>query len=319
MRHGAAPTDRHTERRTRSEEQIMTVTQGLSLSLQSLVDAVAGWPEVGGRRLHRPDVQERLARAALAQVPGLPAAVRRIRQRLVDDGYAVVGVPGLAAFPDVQRDAAVVAVSALLGRPSPVGETTNLLVWDVRPRPDLPAAQQAANVSISSGEACLHTDATFAPAPERWFGLWCVRPASDGGASVLVDARRVVEAMAAEPGARAAVELLRGTDVPLWNGRTLLPVRVLGGPGQPLVRYREDLIAEGLRRAGLGPTHPVTEAVDAFARRLGADSHRTRIRLAADEVLLVDNHRTVHAREHFADPERHLLRVRMSEGPVVPV
>ncbi|MFG1849587.1 TauD/TfdA family dioxygenase [Micromonospora carbonacea] len=297
----------------------MTDMRALSLSFRSLVEAVAGWPEAASRGLHRPDVQERLACSALAHVPGLPTAVQLISQSLAADGHAVVGVPGLAALPHAQRDAVVIAVSALIGRPSPVGETTSLLVWDVRPRLDLPAAQRSANVSTSSGEACLHTDSTFAPVPERWFGLWCVQPAKDGGANVLVDARRVVGVMATEPGAQAALELLRSNDVPLWNGRSVQPVRVLGGPGQPLVRYREDLVAEGLRRAGLGPTHLLTGAVDTFSRMLATSRCRTRIRLAADEVLFVDNHRTVHAREHFADPARHLLRVRMFEGPVVPV
>jgi alpha-ketoglutarate-dependent taurine dioxygenase len=297
----------------------MISVRDLCLSPRPLVAATARWPASAGRLLHHRSVQARLAHAALASVPSLPATVRELQRILTADGYAVVGTPGLAACTEAERDLVVVAVSALLGTPSPVGETADLLVWDVRPRPDLPTEQRATNVSISTGEACLHTDSTFAPAPERWFGLWCVRPARDGGASVLVDARRVVDAMAARPGTRMALELLRTTDIPLWTGRAVVPVRVLGGEGQPLVRYRDDLIAEGLRRAGLGDTHPTTVAVRTFGRHLAAAANRVRIPLAADQVLFVDNHRTVHAREYFTDPSRHLLRVRMTEGPVAAI
>jgi alpha-ketoglutarate-dependent taurine dioxygenase len=271
-----------------------------------------------GVPLHDRRAQLALARA-LARLDVVVAAIREVREALRADGHALVAVPGLAAMPRPERDRAVVAVSCLLGTPSPVDLDEQILVWDVRARLDLPEQQRALNVSVSAGQACLHTDSTFASRPERWFGLWCLRPAADGGANVLVDGRRLLDSLAADPAARHVRHVLREQNVPLWDGRRLVPTRVLGRDqhGHLTVRYREDLIERGVHLARLAPDDPVVLALRAFADLLGEPEHRRAVRLDRDEVLFVDNHRMLHAREHFADARRHLLRTRMHEPPLV--
>ena len=53
------------------------------------------------------------------------------------------------------------------------------------------------------------------------------------------------------------------------------------------------------------------EAIEHF--RAAAESSVARVAhtLQPDEALIVDNHIMLHARSHFADPDRHLIRVRM--------
>ncbi|MFF3313740.1 TauD/TfdA family dioxygenase [Streptomyces sp. NPDC002952] len=262
-------------------------------------------------------MQWSLAAAALESLPELPSQLAAIRAGLLDEGYVVADVPGLAVLNEQRRDAAVVALSSLMGTPTPVGGATTQIVWSVRPRPELPDKLRAVNFSIAWGEACLHTDSAIIPDPERWFGLWCMQPAADGGASILVDVERVIAALRADTAGRDALALLREARLPMWNGQDDLHwVRLLDGPRKCAVRYGADLFAEGIQRAGLGADDPRVIALRTFERVLAVPLHRIRIPLKTDQVVFVDNHRVMHAREHFTDVDRCLLRVRLNEPPV---
>ncbi|MFD0884423.1 TauD/TfdA family dioxygenase [Streptosporangium algeriense] len=233
-----------------------------------------------------------------------------IRRELDTRGFVVADVPGFAGLTEDAKDTFAVAVCSVLGVPSPVGATGDLVVWEVRPRPDLPDDQRRNNISVSDGEACLHTDSTFAERPERWFTLWCVCPARDGGASVLVDSSQVIREMD-EP----TLEVLRTTDAPLWDGRRVRRIRVIDADarGEPVVRYRADLLAQGVEAAGLRQGDALLEALRAFEARLASPRFRHVVPLRADQVLFVDNHRILHAREHFTDARRRLLRIRIHQ------
>ncbi|QPP05835.1 TauD/TfdA family dioxygenase [Streptomyces bathyalis] len=276
-----------------------------------------GGPHAAPAQLHDAGTQRALAQELLRRADAVPF-LDAVLEALHRDGYAVASVPGLAGMAVHARDALVVAASAAIGTPSPVGATDDIVVWDVRPRPELPEAQRRNNISVSDGEACLHTDSAFSSSPERWFGLWCVRPALSGGASVLVDAHRVWEVLGGSGTLRRARDTLLTTDVPMWNGQRLVPVRVFSkaGDGRPMVRYRADLLAQGVRLARLDPAGDIARSLTLLDEVLTEPSLREVVRLEEDQVVFVDNHRVMHAREHFTDPRRHLLRVRMCQGPM---
>jgi alpha-ketoglutarate-dependent taurine dioxygenase len=266
---------------------------------------------------HLPEVQRLLA-GCLLERPGAAAFFAAVREALDSTGFAVVSLPGFCALPAAERDALAVGVSSVLGTPSPVGGTDDLVVWDVRPRPDLPRAQRRDNISVADGQACLHTDSTFAARPERWFGLWCVRPADHGGASVLVDGRGVWDALGRSAAGRAARDTLLTRSVPMWNGQRLVPVKVFTRtPGDGLiVRYRADLLEQGVRRVRMAAGDPVGVALALLGHTLTDPALATTVRLAESQAVFVDNHRVLHGREHFDDSRRHLLRVRMHHDPV---
>jgi Taurine catabolism dioxygenase TauD, TfdA family len=180
----------------------------------------------------------------------------------------------------------VIALCSLMGTPTTVGPDTDLVVWDVRPRPDLSPELRAGNVSVTDGEAQPHTDSAFSPTPEPLISLWCVRPAQDGGASVLIDARAVLARMAAEPAGRAAIGQLTDHDVPLSAGGRLLPTRVLAVDGETLVmRYRPDLMTPSPDRAGDDPAGsaaaPECRGAGRRRARRAARGHRGDARRAA--------------------------------------
>jgi alpha-ketoglutarate-dependent taurine dioxygenase len=271
--------------------------------------------EPGGLKLHDGKSQRGLTAALLGR-SGAPSFFSAVRDAIAAAGFALARMPGFAQLAAAEQDMLAVAVAGVLGQPSPVGSATEIIVWDVRPRPELSAAQRAHNISVSDGEACLHTDSAFSDAPERWFALWCVRPAHDGGESVLVDAAAVIGRMAADPSLRPAVDTLMTHDVPIWDGQRLLSIRALrrDGDGKVAIRYRADLLREGLRRAELDPRDPVAEALRTLTVELDDEAARVIVPLKADDLLIVDNHRVLHARQHFTDPGRHLLRVRMHDA-----
>jgi alpha-ketoglutarate-dependent taurine dioxygenase len=271
--------------------------------------------EPGSLKLHDGKSQRALTAALLGRREA-PSFFSAVRSAIAADGFALARMPGFAQLAAAEQDMLAVAVAGVLGQPSPVGNATEIIVWDVRPRPELSAAQRARNISVSDGEACLHTDSAFSNVPERWFALWCVRPANDGGESILVDAAAVIDRMTADPALRPAVDTLMTHDVPIWDGQRLLSIRTLvrDGDGKVAIRYRADLLREGLQRAELDPRDPVTEALGALTAELDDEASRVIVPLKADSLLIVDNHRVLHARRHFADPGRHLLRVRMHDA-----
>jgi alpha-ketoglutarate-dependent taurine dioxygenase len=294
----------------------MPLKKPCEFDLDALVAAIGSEIEVTSDLRNDESEQRRLAILALKGAPTLAEHVRKVQATLTHDGFAVARFRGLENLSSAAREAVCIAVSSLLGTPNPIQSGRRLVVWNVRPRPDLPERYRASSYAFSSGEALMHTDSTFATRPERWFGLWCVRPARQGGASLLIDGRRVISALERTPEGQAALHTLRTRDIPLWDGSAVCAIRVFGGPGQPPVRYRTDLVEQGTRQAGLGRDDPRVTSVAQLDRCLNDESLRHRFPLRAGDVLFVDNHRTLHAREHFTDVDRHLLRVRMHETPL---
>jgi alpha-ketoglutarate-dependent taurine dioxygenase len=294
----------------------MPLRKPTEFDLDALVAALGPEIEVTNDQRNDEPEQRRLAISALKGVSDLAEQVRKVQAALTHDGFALTRFAGLEHLSGAAREAVCLAISSLLGTPSPIQSGRKLAVWDVKPRPDLPERYRAASYAFSSGEALMHTDSTFADRPERWFALWCVRPAKDGGASVLIDGRRVISALGRAPEGQAALHTLRTRDIPLWDGAGVRPIRVFGGPGQPCVRYRTDLVERGVQETGLTPDDSRVTAVAQLDRCLNDESLHYRYPLYAGDVLFVDNHRTLHAREDFTDADRHLLRIRLHETPL---
>ncbi|WP_051760125.1 TauD/TfdA family dioxygenase [Herbidospora cretacea] len=197
---------------------------------------------------------------------------------------------------DVPTHAQALRFAARFGRPS--ARDGGRAVWEVRPRP------LGGTFSQRSGPVPLHTDAQYHPDPEDLVCLFAVRPAADGGHSLLLPAGRALAALRARPdGARAETALRR----PQWSwttpavfagGRAAPPVPVFSGD---TVRWRPDnLVASEEGRA----------AAAAFAAAL-AGAGPAGVRLTPGDVLLIDNRRTLHGRTAFGDPRRLMLRVRL--------
>jgi hypothetical protein len=234
-------------------------------------------------------------------------ATQEIRDAVASRGFAVApaGAPGLE--PEEAARAPWLFVERLLGaRPRLVERQP------IKPVPD------GRSFASNAAPAPLHTDSQMAlGVPPAVQIMVCVRPAVRGGECVLADAWEVLDRVAAG-------------DAELYRMLFEVPRRIPFVFGDVLGATVE------LRGGSLVFTHaPVVLRGDAVAVRLAPwidNAPRAGVRLAAGEVLVVDNHRMLHGRLGFegsarefvrllawmdplgAPPARHVDRARASRG-----
>ncbi|MFC4588598.1 TauD/TfdA family dioxygenase [Sphaerisporangium corydalis] len=230
------------------------------------------------------------------------ADVERAKDELGRQGWTVLRKAAFLAHgrPD---PAAVLRTVACFGRPS--DRDGGCQIWPVAPR----TTRAEATFSVRTGDAGFHTDAQYHRRPEDVVCLFVVRPAAEGGDTLLLTARDAVAALAREPMARPVLDSLSR---PIWSWT---PPEVFSGPGEAArqapvpvlpgdgtMRWRRDNLAR------LCPPQARAAAVlESSLRRAPA----VRIRQRPGDVIVIDNHRTLHARSTFTDLRRHLLRVRL--------
>ena len=153
-----------------------------------------------------------------------------------------------------------------------------------------------------------HSDEAFVYAPPGIEALACIRPADDGGDSIMVDGIGIAEKLRLED--PVAFNLLAR-----WNHHY---VRV--HPGQldqrarvPVISLDDDGEVSGIRlhtraSAPLDLPESVMPGYLAAYHRLCAmmmaPENQLRLRLAAGDAVVFDNHRALHARTAFSDRQR---------------
>jgi alpha-ketoglutarate-dependent taurine dioxygenase len=186
-------------------------------------------------------------------------------------------------------------------------------VWDIQAKPIHSCVEQT-TFSSHANEAELHTDSGYRLLPEKWMALYCVRPARcGGGVNYLLNSQTAL--------------LSLPKDIQQTLQQALFPIRIPDAfllPGQanyveaPLlqtnpwqIRYRYDTLVRGLddRQIPLSdPRRQVLETLRSHLKHVPAE----RIDLQAGDLIIVNNHLSLHARTAFTDHQRHLLRIRFS-------
>lgn len=218
-------------------------------------------------------------------------ALARVRTR----GAAVVRAdPG--GVPEDSTEPLVAAIEARGLRliPTHFGRIEDL-------RLDNTTNQNTDQLGYTDAPVHLHTDQPFLDDPPRYQLLHCLRPAEEGGESVIADARAAYRVLAAED-ARAA-ELLASVPVTFhrkqarFERRVVSPLVVRAGDDDFMVRCSYFTLApHALPFAAMGEFY---RAHDRWIRYLRDPRHHVRVRLRAGDWLIYDNHRTLHARTGF--------------------
>jgi alpha-ketoglutarate-dependent taurine dioxygenase len=224
----------------------------------------------------------------------------RAHAALARQGWALLhGAPFLAGEqPDLE---AVLRIASRFGSPST--RDGGRAVWPVAVTTD----QTGATFSIRAGEAGLHTDAQYRRVPEDLVCLFAARPAASGGVTRLLHAANTRAALLRHPKGEWALQVLAR---PSWSWKAPEifeaepPFRAPVLPGDGTVRWRIDTLAPGLTAA-----QELAAAV--FETSIQAAPEVVEVALGAGDVVVVDNHRTLHGRTAFSDPRRLLLRVRL--------
>ncbi|SDG79202.1 Taurine dioxygenase, alpha-ketoglutarate-dependent [Sinosporangium album] len=217
--------------------------------------------------------------------------------------FATYGTYGTAGTADEE---AVLTLAERFGTPS--DRDGGRAVWPVSPR----AGHRTGTFSIRAGGAGFHTDSQYHARPEDIVCLFVVRPAARGGDTLLVTERETVSALHRHLDGQAALGALAD---PVWRWRTpevygtaeqQRPVPVL--PGDGTVRWRADNLAA--RRPGR-ESRAAAVLLDCLESAVAPE----RIEQRPGDLIVIDNHRTMHARTGFRDPRRLLLRVRLWGRP----
>jgi hypothetical protein len=274
-----------------------------------------------------PHPDEVAMREKLMEVPTLRQLAQSLRG-LNAHGIVLRNL-GLAGLPEERRNAALYAITLMLGFPTSTDQRTGRVAWNVKARP--PAATDARFVTFSEriGSADMHTDSSFYPMPEEQFILYVVRAAQcDGGHSLLIDSDSIYDVLQSTGEGRAAYALLSTTPVPFRvpsvyaasdDGVEYFVAPVFGPPQRDgdrfTLRWRYDAIKKGLAACPAMSTPALLDALEVMNRVAEEDAARFREQLPTDTLMLADNHRTLHGRTTYTDEQRHLIRIRMSDVP----
>jgi hypothetical protein len=266
-------------------------------------------------------------RAELSQVATLSKLAERLRG--LDAHGVVLSNLGLQGLPEERRNAALYAITLMLGFPTSTDQRTGRVAWDVRARPVTEGGMRFSTFSERVGSADMHTDSSFYPMPEEQFILYVVNAARcNGGHSLLIDGEDIYRTLQQTDDGRAAYELLRSTPVPFRVPSVyaagdeqieIFVATVFGAPERAgerfTLRWRYDAIRKGLAARPDMDSPALRGALELMNEVAEVRAARYKEQLATDTLLWADNHRMLHGRTTYEDEGRHLIRIRMSDIP----
>ncbi|KAJ5407254.1 hypothetical protein N7465_008538 [Penicillium sp. CMV-2018d] len=191
-------------------------------------------------------------------------------------------------------------------------------MWDVRPTPASLQNCQARSETMESFP--WHTDCSYEKCPPQFFALHVLQPDTCGGGTLSVLKVEQLLALLSpfakkwlfSPKYQIAVppEFKKSPEDEYIVG-SLLATSADGETTE--LRFREDIIT---------PLNPqAAEALEELKRVLLSPAsnpytlHLTAQDLPKGSIILMDNRRWLHARNHVKDPNRHLRRVRWDAKP----
>jgi alpha-ketoglutarate-dependent taurine dioxygenase len=257
--------------------------------------------------------------------------LRRLSEKL--RGLNATGVVlsnlGLQGLSEERRNAALYALTLMLGYPTSTDQRTGRVAWDVKSRPQSGDSARFSTFSERVGSADMHTDSSFYPMPEEHFILYVVNAARClGGHSLLIDGEDIYQALQQTEMGRAAYAVLSETPVPFRVPAVYAAndeeveyhiARVFGPPTREgdrfTLRWRYDAIRKGLAARPDLATPELMEALELMHNVAEIHAARFKEQLPTDTLLWADNHRMLHGRTTYEDERRHLIRIRMSAVP----
>ncbi|CAG9962911.1 unnamed protein product [Clonostachys byssicola] len=205
--------------------------------------------------------------------------------------------------------------------------------WDVRPNETTFQAGNHQARSETMNEFPWHTDCSYEDPPPRYFALQVLQHDRYGGGTLSIMNVDRLSALLS-PATRAALvrpeyrisippEFIKDPAQKHILGSVLLGANAGGDGGgrgrhestRPAVmRFREDILTplSSEASAALGELKGALRSAEIQAQ---STLHLVAEELPKGSIILVDNRRWLHARNHINDPERHLRRVRWDAVP----
>ncbi|MBX9634021.1 MAG: TauD/TfdA family dioxygenase [Magnetospirillum sp.] len=270
-----------------------------------------------GRAIWDRDDSHAVYRQLKSQIGAAWPEAAMIGARIVEDvdrdGFAVADQLGLADLDPAIRDVLLLEVLSHVGKIT-VHDDHGKVLWDIKDRAK--TIQRAPTFSERIGACPMHTDSAFTQDPEKFLCLFVVRESGDGGGeSVVMKIDDMLTHLSAEPDGARCIEILKANDFPLRTPDAFsLVEQVLAAPllgRDPMVRFRYDAVIEGFAAKPEMDTPERRWALEYFFEFAQARAPRMQFLAVRDQLAVVDNRNALHARTHYADPHRHLIRARL--------
>ncbi|KHN99639.1 taurine catabolism dioxygenase TauD [Metarhizium album ARSEF 1941] len=261
------------------------------------------------------------------QAPHLLLARQRSHVALVARHLEEQGILKITlGFPDPEStylERLIVSLHQHHGHRLPISHSASRgWFWDVRPATSSFQTRDHQARSETMADFPWHTDCSYEDPTPRLFALHVLRHDHLGGGTLSVtNVARLASQLS--PATRAAL----GRD----EFQVAIPREFVKDPrgaasitgsllsthrGRPAMRFRRDILAPQTPSAASALDELSAALERAAARPPPATLHLEPAHLPSGSVILVDNFRWLHARNHVRDPARHLRRVRWDAVPL---
>lgn len=250
-----------------------------------------------------------------------PGHVRSVSERLRQNGILKVSL-GFTDSKSRYLEQLLVSLHQHHGHQLPIAHSaTRGWFWDVLPTTTNFQAANCQARSETMEEFPWHTDCSYENPPPRYFALHVLQPDRYGGGTLSVmNVKRLSELLS--PATRMSLArpeyLIR---IPPEFAKHPSQQHIVGGllladeDGQlNMIRFREDLLTPLSKRASVA-LDELKQALKDTEVRSHSTLQLTPKALPERSIILIDNRRWLHARNHINDPERHLRRVRWDAVP----
>jgi alpha-ketoglutarate-dependent taurine dioxygenase len=249
----------------------------------------------------------------------LTVAIASIK-KVLDEGAGSIVLRGFPlGVSESERDARYLTFAEQFGKVTLHGGSRSA-IWHVSPKSQI--ADRDRTFSEMADEAPLHTDSSFIDNPETYFSLLVVRPAKIGGNSISLPVSSVINALRREPGGPQSFKVLSEQKFPFATPAAFSDASAQAGKRDTVfapifgetvpIRFRMDCILAGFAACPDLATPERVRAVHFFNDFLQRYMQHGGKRLEAGDLFIGNNHRILHARTFFSDPDRLLLRVRIT-------
>lgn len=198
----------------------------------------------------------------------------------------------------------------------------NSVVWDIKPRND--NKDRFRTFSQHNLPAPLHTDSQYSELPEKYIALLTYQSAScGGGKSQFLNGHHVIQQLFASEEGKQIFECLSRIKVPYLippvfhqQGKPNYRLATVFSPNI-LIRYRQDTLEQGFKQADHQYNSNVLDAVQRLGELILNSNFAIDFTLENGDMLIVNNHTSLHARTGFEDSNRLLFRIRFNDFPQV--
>lgn len=249
--------------------------------------------------------------------PEIAATLMEVRQELDHGlGFAVVQNTGVDKVRPELAQLMSITMSRIYGRPTRTDRQKSQIAWPIHFNPE---AKGVKTFSQTMNEATYHTDTQYFATPEEYFALFCVVSDEQGkGTNTLIDGLDIAKQIDEDlPHVSRVLKRDYPFRVPTVftssgnnNDIELIQAPIFTDDGK--VRYRRDTLMEAAALPEVGLSEEQMQAIDVLEEYL-KQAQTYEHHLQPGEAIFINNHRLLHARTPYDNPDRLLYRVRMRD------